>query len=117
MKNIQEIFNEIQNFKKTRKEIGNEYRDALFQAAGYEDLQEEMKKLRDKKKLIETGVRADMGSRFEELEKAKREIASLEQMLTDAAMTTLMKGETVEITDQYESKYEPAYKISFKKIS
>ena len=73
MKNIQEIFNEIQNFKKTRKEIGNEYRDALFQAAGYEDLKEEMKKLRDKKKLIETGVRADMGSRFEELEKAKRE--------------------------------------------
>lgn len=116
MKKIQEIFNELQEFKKKRKEIGRQYRDALFQAEGYEDIKEQMRKMREKRLLIESGVRAEMGSAFEELERAKREIAALEQMLTDAAMTTLMKGETVEITDQYDSKYEPIYRIMFKKI-
>jgi len=117
MKNIQEVFNEIQEFKNTRKEINREYRDALIQAEGYEDLKEEMKKLRDKKKILETVVRAEMGSRYEELEKAKTEIESLEQMLTDIAMTNLMKGENIDIIDKNDAKYEPSYKITFKKVN
>jgi hypothetical protein len=116
MKNIQEVFNEIQDLKRKCKEIGREYHDVLFQADGYEDLKEEMGKLRDKKKLIETGVQAEMKSQYEELEKIKTEIGNLEQMLTDIAMSTLMKGENINITDQYDAKYEPIYKIAFKRI-
>lgn len=117
MKNIQEVFDQIQEFKKTRKEIGKEYRDALSQTGGYQETQEEIKKLREKKKMLEAGVQAEMGMRFEEYEKAKREIESLSQMLTDIAMSTLMKGENINLKDQYDTEYEPQYKITFKKIN
>lgn len=117
MQNIQEVFEKIQELKKTRKEIGKEYRDALSQASGYQETQEEIKKLREKKKMLEAGVQSEMGMRFEEYEKAKREIESLSQMLTDIAMSTLMKGESINLKDQYDTEYEPSYKITFKKIN
>jgi flagellar motility protein MotE (MotC chaperone) len=116
MQNMQEVFDKIQELKKTSKEIGKEYRDALSQTGGYQETQEEIKKLREKKKMLETGVQAEMGSRYEDLEKTKREIESLNQMLTDIAMSTLMKGESINLKDQYDVQYEPSYKITFKKI-
>jgi hypothetical protein len=117
MKNIQEVFDQIQELKKTRKDIGKEYRDALSQTSGYQETQEEIKKLREKKKMLEAGVQAEMGMRYEELEKASREIKELSQMLTDIAMSTLMKGENINLKDQYDTEYEPQYKITFKKTN
>ena len=114
---MQEVFDKIQDFKKSRKEIGREYRDALTQTSGYGDVSEEIKKLREKKKMLESEVQAQMGMRYEELEKAKSEIASFEQMLTDIAMTTLMKGENINLKDRNNIEYEPSYKITFKKIN
>lgn len=114
---MQEVFDKIQEYKKTRKVIGREYRDALSQSTGYEDVKEELKKLREKKKSLESAVQAEMGSRFEELEKAKSEIENLEQMLTDIAMATLMKGESINLKDKNNVEYEPSYKITFKKIN
>jgi len=114
---MQEVFDKIQEFKELRREIGREYRDALSQSSGYEDVKEELSKLREKKKTMESRVQAEMGSRFERLEKAKSEIENLEQMLTDIAMTTLMNGESINIKDKNNVEYEPSYKITFKKIN
>jgi seryl-tRNA synthetase len=117
MQNMQEVFDKIQELKQTRKEIGREYRDALAQTDSYGELKEEIKKMRDKKKSMESSVQAEMGSRFEEFEKAKREIESSEQMLTDIAMTNLMNGESISLKDKNNAEYEPSYKITFKKIN
>jgi hypothetical protein len=57
-----------------------------------------------------------MGMRFETFENAKTEISSLEEMLTDIAMTTIMKGENINLKDKNNIEYEPSYKITFKKI-
>lgn len=116
MQKMQEVFDQIQELKRTRKAIGQEYRDALSQSSGYEEVKEEIKKLREKKKLLETGTQSEMGSRYEEFEKAKLEIESLEQMLTDIAMTTLMNGESINFKDKDNVEYEPSYKITFKKV-
>ena len=116
MQDMQKIFDEIQEFKHTRKQIGKEYRDALTQTGGYEDLKDELKKLREKKKLLETGVQSEMGSRWEEFETAKNEIMSLEEMLTDVAMNNLMDGKSINLKDKNNVEYEPQYKITFKKI-
>ena len=113
---MQDVFDQIQELKKTRKDIGKEYRDVLTQTAGYEELKEEMKTLREKKKMLESGAQSEMGSRYEEFENAKLEIESLDQMLTDIAMSTLMKGESINLKDKYDVEYEPSYKITFKKI-
>ena len=116
MQYMQKIFNQIQEFKKKRKEIGREYRDALSQSSGYEDLTDELKKLREKKKLLESGVQSEMGSRYEEFETAKNEIESLDEMLTDIALTNLMDGKNINLKDKDNVEYEPQYKITFKKI-
>jgi septal ring factor EnvC (AmiA/AmiB activator) len=117
MKNIQEIFDKIQEIKKVRKEIGKEYRDALSQSSGYQDAKEELERIRAKKKQFESAVQSEMGSRFEGLEKAKREIADLEQVISDIALTNLMNGENINIKDENNAEYEPSYKITFKKIN
>ena len=117
MQKMQEVFDQIQELKKTRKEIGKEYRDALSQSSGYEEVTEELKSLREKKKMLETKVQAEMGTRYEEFEKTKSDIESLDQMLTDIAMTTLMNGESINLKDKNNTEYEPSYKITFKKIN
>lgn len=117
MRNIQEVFDQIQELKQTKKEIGREYRDTLAQTEGYEDLKVEVKTLREKKKAKEAQVQVGMGSRWEEFEKATAEIASLEQILTDIAMTTLMDGQNINLKDKNNVEYEPSYKITFKKIA
>lgn len=117
MQKMQDVFDQIQELKKERKEIAREYRDALSQASGYEDVTDELKKLREKKKMLETGVQAEMGSRYEKFEELKLEIESLDQMLTDIAMTTLMSGESINLKDKNDVEYEPSYKITFKKIN
>ena len=114
---MQEVFDQIQELKKIRKEIGREYRDTLSQDGNYTELQEEIKKLREKKKMIESETQAGMGLRYEELEKAKVEVETLEQMLTDIAMSILMEGKTINLKDKNDTEYEPSYKITFKKIN
>ena len=37
-------------------------------------------------------------------------------MMSDIALNKIMKGETVEITDQYDNKYEPLFSVKFRKI-
>jgi hypothetical protein len=117
MQEMQEVFDRIQEFKQTRKEIGKEYRDALAQNNGYLEVKDELKKLREKKKLMESSVQGEMGTRYETFERAQKEIADLEQMLTDIAMTTLMEGKSINLKDKNNVEYEPSYKISFKRIS
>lgn len=116
MRDIQEVFDQIQEHKETKKEIAREYRDTLAQTEGYEELKEEVKTLREKKKAKEAQVQVSFGSRWEEYETATAKIAELEQMLTDIAMTNLMDGKSINLKDKNNVEYEPSYKITFKKI-
>jgi hypothetical protein len=115
MRDIQEIFNEIQGFKKEQKEIRGEYKDALSNANEYEETVAEAKKIREKKKQIEAATQSRLGARYVRFEEIKVKIEELQQMLTDIAMTNLMDGKTIALKDQYNNEYEPVYKINFKK--
>jgi predicted nucleic acid-binding Zn-ribbon protein len=115
MKDLQSIFNHIQEMKKRMKEIKKEYADMLTNADDYEPLLEEIKTLRDRKKQIEIRAQEQMGQRYAELEELKDETASEQEMLNDIAMTTLMDGKTVEVLDEYQNRYEPLFTVKFKK--
>jgi len=115
MRDIQEVFNELQGIKKEQKGIRKEYKDALSNANEYEETTAKMKELREKKKQIETLTQNRMGGRWEQLEKLKAKEEELNQNITDIAMSTIMDGKTVEIKDQYDNVYEPVYKITFKR--
>ena len=38
-------------------------------------------------------------------------------MMNDIALSTLMKGETVVVKDEWDNEYEPAWKVAFKKAN
>ena len=113
---MQEVFDEIQEYKRTKKEISREYRDLLAQDEEYQELKEELKTLREKKKAREESAQASMGSRWQEFEDAAMRITALDEMLTDIAMNNLMDGQSIQLKDKHDVEYEPSYKIIFKKI-
>jgi queuine/archaeosine tRNA-ribosyltransferase len=117
MRDIQEIFDEIQTLKVEQKEIRNEYKDTLKNANEYEETVEKATELREKKKQIEAVVQGRMGLRYQRFEEVKDKIAELQEMLTDVAMTNLMDGKPIALKDKHDNEYEPVYKITFKKRS
>ncbi|EKE15575.1 MAG: hypothetical protein ACD_11C00133G0006 [uncultured bacterium] len=117
MQNIQEIFIKMREMKKEQKDLKDMYKDALVQANEYEEIVEKMKELREKKKQIETRIQAEMGKAWQKLDDIKYEMETQKEMMSDIAMTTLMKGEKVEVKDEYENPYEPIFKVNFKKTN
>ncbi len=117
MKDVQEVFNELQIAKKEMREIRKEYKDILAQDADYQKLLEKLNTMRETKKQHELSAQRDMGMRWEKLEELKSEVKSLQEMISDISLSTLMDGETVEVRDEYDNLYEPMYNVSFKKVN
>jgi uncharacterized membrane protein len=115
MKDLQEVFNDLQLAKKESKEIRKEYRDSLSQNTGYQEIVEKMTEMRELKKKLELAVQRDMGTRWEKLEDLKSEIKAMQEMISDISVTNLVDGKSVEVRDEYDSLYEPIYTVSFKK--
>lgn len=117
MKNIQQVFNNILAIKKKQKDIKEAYRDALSTSQAYQDIKEKATEIRDKKKQIENSIKESFSSEFTKLDDLKIDLESEQEMLTDIAITTMMKGESVEIKDEYDNDYEPVFKVNFKKVN
>ncbi len=115
MSSLQEVFDRIQKTKKEQKEIKQAYRDALDNSAEFRRISEELKTLKTQKQQIELDAKREFSAEFTKLEDLKIDLDSDQEMLSDLALNQLVKGETVEITDQYESKYEPVFSVKFKK--
>lgn len=115
MQDIQEIFNRIQQIKKQQKDLRNNYKDALNNSGEYAEINEKLRTLRERKKQIELSVKSDMGSDYTKLEDLKIDLESDMEMLSDMALTKMMKGETIEVKDEYDNKYEPVFTVRFKK--
>lgn len=117
MQDIQEVFARIQEAKKQQKEIRSMYKDAIDNTPGYKEIVEELKTLREKKKQIELSIKQGMSSELTRLEDLKIDISTDEELLTDIAVTKLMKGESISVTDEYENDYEPTFTVKFKKTN
>ncbi len=117
MVDIQEIFSRMQIAKKKQKDLKTTYRDALNSAGEYKEILEKLKTLREKKKQIETAVKAQFSGEFSQLDAIKTDLESDTVLLSDAAMTLLMKGEHVEVQDEYHNVYDPVFLVKFKKGS
>lgn len=117
MQDIQQIFNRIQESKKKQKEIRKMYKDALDGVMEYQETQEKMKSLREKKKRIETTIKEQFTSEITKLEDIKIDLESDTQLISDIALAKVSKGELIEIKDQDENDYEPIFNVRFKKIA
>jgi len=117
MQDIQQTFSKIREMKKEQKNIREMYKDALAQADKYEEIVEEIKALREKKKAIEERIQNSLGRSWAKYEDLKIEVDTEKEMLNDIALSTLMKGETVAVKDEFDNAYEPVWKVNFKKTN
>ncbi|NCN07476.1 hypothetical protein GW933_02165 [Candidatus Falkowbacteria bacterium] len=117
MASLEEVFNRIKDSKKEQREIRLIYKDALATSKDYQDILVEFEAIKDKKKKIEQDVKVQFKNELEQLEGLKLDIKTDNELLGDLALTQLMKGETVEITDEYENKYQPAFSVRFIKAT
>ena len=116
MKNLQDIFNRIQSIKKEQRELRAVYNDTLRNSQKYQELKTQIKELGEKKKSMENAFKNETASEMAKLENLKNDLATDMEMLTDVALNTLIKGEKVEVLDADENKYEPEFKVSFKRV-
>lgn len=115
MADIQEIFSRILETKKKQKDIKTAYRDALAASQEYKTIEDKMKELRARKKQIENSIKQDFSGEFQKLDDFAIDLESDNTMLSDAAFSKLVKGETVAVVDEYNNNYEPLFTVKFKK--
>lgn len=115
MKTIQEIFNRLQEKREQAKIIARKYKEELEMSHEHGQLKEQLEKLRAKKKAIETSVKEQAGANFARLEELKFAIQQDAQMLSDVAITTIMKGEPVQVKGEH-TDYEPVFTVRFRKV-
>ncbi len=101
--------------KKEKREIGEAYRDGLSQSQQYKKVSEELAELKAKKKRFEAEIRQEFASELEKSERLTQSLKADNQLLSDLALTKFMKGETIEVVDENDVKYEPVIKVTFKK--
>ncbi len=117
MQSLQEIFKRTQELKKKQKDLKSAYNDALKTSLEYQEITEKTKALKERKKQIEITIKDQFASELTKLEDLKIDLASDAEMMTDMAVSMLMKGETIEVKDEYDNAYEPVFKVSFKKTA
>lgn len=115
MKTVQEVFSRLAEIKKEQKATKSAYKDALDNSDNYKKIVEELKALREKKKQIETMTQKELGAAYLKIEDLDLELKGQKEMLNDVAIASLMKGDTVEVKDEYGNAYEPVWSVSFKK--
>lgn len=115
MQDLQEIFNRMQEIKKKQKDIRSAYKDALDSSLEYKEINDKIKTLRERKKQIENVTKESFSSEFTKLDDLKIDLESDNVMLSDIALNKLMKGETVQVVDEYNNNYEPLFTVKFKK--
>jgi hypothetical protein len=117
MQNIQDVWARIRETKKQQKNIRKIYQDALAGSAEHRELAEKVKTLAARKKQIEAEAKADLGGEYEKLNALKKEVQLDQELLSDIALSNLMKGETIKITDSDNNQYEPIFSVKFKKAN
>ena len=114
MPSLNDVYHRLQAAKKKQKELRDIYKDSLTQSKSYQETKDELEKLLEKKRRIETAVKADFVNEQAEIDKLQLSMAADKQLMTDMAITQLMKGEMVEIQDD-EVSLEPVFKVNFKR--
>lgn len=115
MAQVQEIYDRIKNTKKEQQKIMQVYRDSLANSYKHQNVVEDLKTLKEKKKQIEESIQEELKTEFVKLDNLKKKVETDTQLLSDTALTDLIKGKEVEIFDENENQYVPIFSVRFKK--
>ena len=115
MQELKDIVGRMNAQKKERQKLQGTYRDMLTNSKSYQDALEALAVAKTKKQAVEATIRAGFQQEQSELEKLKASLDADRQLMADTALTLLMKGEPIELTDENDTKYEPVFSVRFKK--
>jgi predicted nuclease with TOPRIM domain len=115
-KNLQEIFNLIEENKHEQKTVKAIYREAFEKSTSYKEVVEKINALKEEKKKIENAIKDEFRSELNKLDAIKTELESTILIMSDLAINEMVKGNVIEIVDKYANKYEPLFTVRFKKI-
>ncbi len=115
MPNLESVYKRMQKNKKERNEIAKMLRDELASNQRYQDISEKITKLRIEKKGIEDDVKSMSKSDLVRMDDLKLDIQTDAELISDIALNMYVKKENVEIIDDYDQKWYPAFKVSFKR--
>ncbi len=116
MNDLPSLMKRIRATKQERKELNLIVRDTLAASGAYQKMLDELKELRIKKQRLEREIKQECTQEMEKVEKLAQSLKADNQLLTDLALTKFMKGETIEIIDENDVKYEPVFKVLFKRM-
>ena len=106
----------MQDKKKQVKVVRQKYKQELASSSEHQRITEDMEKLRAKKKKYEQSIREQAGANFTRIDELALAIRQDTQMLSDVALTSIMKGERVEVKDEH-TEFEPVFTVRFKRIT
>ncbi len=114
MQSLEEVYNRLKIKKAERKDLKESFRDELRNHTRHAELTEQIEKLKMEKKAIENEILS------REMDRAKLEEVSLDiktdtELLTDIVLNKFLASEPVEIVDEIQVRWVPAFKVSFKK--
>ncbi len=112
---IEKIYKRIEKNKHELRDLNKMIRDQFVHIERHKEIGEEMKALREEKKSLENGVKADSQTEVDKMEDLKLEIATDSEILSDLALNKFLANESVEIKDEYDNRWVPSFKVTFKK--
>jgi ethanolamine utilization protein EutQ (cupin superfamily) len=113
--NLQDVHARIRQKRKESSEIKRSIADELANNPRYQQLVEEIKKLKEEKKSFENQAWAAASHDAEKLDLLKLDIASDKQVLSDVALNMYVAGEKVEVIDENNTRWVPNFSVTFTK--
>jgi hypothetical protein len=91
------------------------FKDELSQNDEYKHLVDEMKTMKERKKSIESQVMAAALSDANQIDDLGNEIKHDTELLADVALNMYVKGQPVEVIDEYNVRWVPEFSVKFVK--
>ena len=104
----------LEELKAKRRDIQNRIKEGLENSKAYTDAKEELDRAKNKLNAIKVGIMTEYFREEDDLDATKKEIKEQQALLTDIAITNLVKGQD-NIIESDEETLEPVYKVTFKR--
>lgn len=114
-KDLQQAFDELSVKKMKLRDLKELVKDAFKNSKEHMELSQKIKELQEKKKTIEVALKEPYANELNQIDELEVDIMAGNELLADAALSLLMKGETVEVKDRYDNVYDPKFSVKFTK--
>jgi len=115
MVELKDVFKRINETKKEKRKLSEIYKETLSNSKPYQDALEAFNEAKTKKQQVEAALKAELRAELDQIDKFNESMDADKQLMSDIALTSLMKGETIELTDENDTKYDPVFNVKFKK--